>query len=1142
MQSTAPTLELDDWSDATPVDVIRQWRGESIQLVDWGNMSGHVQLDLDGESALMTGESGSGKSTIFDAVLAIMQPSRTRFNFASNSTGTGRARSGDQRDELSYLIGKLDDIERADGEHVPQALRPVTETSRWGALAMTFRSNLDERYTLVRAYYVPRAASNRNDLKQRCATIDGPFDLRQLHDAAASQFEMRAMRSLGLHPYEGPGPFHDAMCQKLGFGPDGGNVVDLLRRIQSGADVTSVDHLFSSTVLEEPKTFELAKDIADSFEGLRATYNEMKTVGEIVQVLSGIPDQKAELDAATAALADLDSLRLAEDGATPFAAWRATTEQSRREQALRAATDALPQADTEVLKADDVKVKAARQVRDLERALDDENTGLSALRDKVEDARADRDRIAGNRSRFENLAEALGAVVATADEHAALLALGSALDEGITTQRQRLKDRTVELGERRGELRRQDADLGREIGSLEGRSGRLPEYLDTARNSIADRLGWKRTDLPFIAELMDVPDEHAEWRTAAEAVFGSVGTRLVVPADQRRLFQRTVNDMRLGPRINFDFATTEGLRENVDEHDPRRLISRLIFAPDTPFGAWLVGRVNRAGGRHLCVDNVEELAITDGESRVVRSGQVSERTAGAHGGGRSRVLGYSNEDLLAEKRQQRADVTKQADQVELDLREIDTQSKALDQSRQNVLALGGFPEWSALDIDAAVARYETACAQLDAVRASSDRIRVLEKQLNAAKDAEEAAGRAKYDAEVDVRRLKGEITLQRERLLSLVWILGKLERGEVILTDAQRACCDAAAAQVGLTESTERLDETFSLVHGNLLEQIAPLQGRERRAMIALTNTFATYRSRWGDEANDSTDVGAYDEYLQILQTQQARGLEAVRNDWCENTLRWSADDLLTLRMAFKGAREEIKERIANISDLLKTVPFGAADDRLQLQVKDRIPPDVLSWLRDLQELSNNLTGLDAIEDPDNRFGAIEERFARIDALIDKTRLKPRNTSEDTTRNAILDVRRQVYITAHRVSGTTGEIIATHSSFAAKSGGETQELTAFITGAALRFRLGATNGAQTTYTPVFLDEGFIKADGKFTCRAVKAWEALGFQLIVAAPVEKFSAMEQHLQRLFVVSKDSKGRGFCDQLSADEVRAKLGLDE
>jgi uncharacterized protein YPO0396 len=58
---------------------------------------------------------------------------------------------------------------------------------------------------------------------------------------------------------------------------------------------------------------------------------------------------------------------------------------------------------------------------------------------------------------------------------------------------------------------------------------------------------------------------------------------------------------------------------------------------------------------------------------------------------------------------------------------------------------------------------------------------------------------------------------------------------------------------------------------------------------------------------------------------------------------------------------------------------------------------------------------------------------------------------------------------------------------------------------------------------VFLDEALIKADARFTGRAIGAWRGLGFQLVIGAPNDKFSALEPHVDLKYVVLKDTAGR-------------------
>ena len=128
--------------------------------------------------------------------------------------------------------------------------------------------------------------------------------------------------------------------------------------------------------------------------------------------------------------------------------------------------------------------------------------------------------------------------------------------------------------------------------------------------------------------------------------------------------------------------------------------------------------------------------------------------------------------------------------------------------------------------------------------------------------------------------------------------------------------------------------------------------------------------------------------------------------------------------------------------------------------------------------------------------------------------------SSSTDRDRLLDVRRHVEISAERYDSLTGELRATYRTLGEKSGGESQELVAFIVGSALRFRLGDELRSRPRFAPVFLDEGFVKADSEFAGRAVRAWKGLGFQLIIGVPLDKVTGLEPHMDELLAITKNS----------------------
>ena len=132
-----------------------QWIGESMQLVNWGGFHGHTLIELDPEATLLSGASGTGKSTILDGYLALIMPSDTPFNGASNDAA-GRARNPEQRNLLTYLRGKIDDSREAGtGALTDKVLRGV-DGPTWGAISDDLHRR--HRPSADSAARLPRAA------------------------------------------------------------------------------------------------------------------------------------------------------------------------------------------------------------------------------------------------------------------------------------------------------------------------------------------------------------------------------------------------------------------------------------------------------------------------------------------------------------------------------------------------------------------------------------------------------------------------------------------------------------------------------------------------------------------------------------------------------------------------------------------------------------------------------------------------------------------------------------------------------------------------------------------------------------------------------------------------------------------------
>ena len=69
--SDSPLFYIDGATEGTT-----QWRAETFQMVNWGGFHGHHSVALASTATLVSGASGTGKSTLLDAYLALMMPRR----------------------------------------------------------------------------------------------------------------------------------------------------------------------------------------------------------------------------------------------------------------------------------------------------------------------------------------------------------------------------------------------------------------------------------------------------------------------------------------------------------------------------------------------------------------------------------------------------------------------------------------------------------------------------------------------------------------------------------------------------------------------------------------------------------------------------------------------------------------------------------------------------------------------------------------------------------------------------------------------------------------------------------------------------------------------------------------------------------
>lgn len=1099
----------------------QQWVADELQLVNWGGYDGAHRVKFSPHATLLCGGSGSGKSTLMDAYIALMMPHTTPFNGASNGGVAGRSRGEEQRNILSYGRGKLDESRTDEGTRV-RVLRGDGEDT-WTAIAATWEDHDGSKFTALRAWYIPASARIIEDTVRVRATVDGPFELGDLEAAAIQRLSDAAVRTAGLETYSTDREFSAKIHSVLGIGASGAGAkaMSLLARIQAGQQITTVDELYKRMVLEEPETLATADAVVEHFDELEGTRMRMVTAQRQVRALRPVRDMRGRIVAAADQLRLIDDIGRFDDPDSLSALWRT----GRRLELLRAVEAELQQdkaaADTEV-----------RTQQALASAAEAEREGLvEVLRnsggDQIE--RAERDlsivekqleTVTATRRRFDEAISPIGEEAATEKQFRQLIARAQAA-LADPQAKAGVRDAYADARGKTNALREQVSDLAKESGRAEELRGNIPGHLHEARELLASAAGIPVDELPFVGELIEVRTEFEPWRQAFNLALGGFATTLLIDTANLGKFRQAINEVRLPMRLRYEGAHTDrGWHARLD---PALLPGRLEFR-DTPFTGWLMDRLEEQFG-FVCVDTAA--GLSEHRMALSISGQMSQGTRGAHGGhGRANVLGFSNQRRLDELAGQAGDLSAR----------LTAATKA---EKEAAAAL------DALDV-----RY-AAYAKISDLTWDQVDVATLEEQREkwTALVAELVSGNPKLEP------LKAQIGQLKQKLAELQKTLGRAEaRQEKVAADwahitdevdeAQRAVDDAEDAERALDpQQLAYLDERFDNPAGaparSKLEALARFDAaldtaskllREDQAAAQLTleeqrlhlkRALESFLESWPNPNLRADPDSSLKDFERILAELETSGLHELETEWKHSLLKLSGNDLTNLDSMLSRALREIKERIEPINRIMQDLPFYDDDHRLQITPRENQSEARRRFRAELREVRSLIGEAKTDEDREQAYERMKKFIGRI-----------RRTAPDFAE--LVDVRNHVRVSAEKVDAVTKEHAALYDHIGEKSGGESQELIAFIVGAALRYQLGDADAERPRYAPVFLDEALIKADAHFTKRAIGAWRGLGFQLVIGAPNDKYSAIEPHVDVEYDILKDTTGRSW--------AKPKVGLPE
>lgn len=1087
-----------------------------VQLLNWGTFANVHVIDIAREGYLITGGSGSGKSSLLDGHAATTTPPKWRvFNRAARES----ERSQPDRTLVTYVRGAYATQTTSSGEHALQFVRTGTT---WSAFVETYRNDAGRVVTLAIVLWVRGSSTSPSDVQVRWLTLEGEMAIQELeffsqHDYDVRRFKTELPDAVVHAEFSG---YQERFRRLLGI--DNERTLRLLHKTQSAKDLGDLNTFLRDFMLDEPQTFDDAKRLVVEFGELDAAHQAVVAARKQVETL--LPAQLKHAD-----------LLFEERNSNELSEVRNGLDHYRERRRRELLDHAIGAAQVELLASGErergLGARAEQEffeLRELRAKLNGVGGGtLENL--ELQKKQAEEERPARQNKRDVARDACLALDWTLPDEVVEFVRLVEKAREAVNvsaraTEAMQNERDEVMVGKRDDE--REFARVVAEVRSLEKQPSNIPLQLLQLRAELARDLDLQESELPFVGELLQVKTDCIEWQPAIERVLSGFARSLLVSEGDLQDVSAWVNGRHLGQHLVYHrvLSSTSGNLSPAARSLYRKLdIARHHYAD------WLREEL-KTHFDYECVDNPAELHRV--RRGVTREGQVKHNTTRYEKNDRYPVhdrtrwlLGFDNTDKLAAFRataQKLADNIARVDQV---LAELKARQARHERHVRACVTLQNMT-WNEVDVASLVLHIQNLEERIRQQTESNPDIAKLKMIVwkqervheKAVADHNEQAGKSQA-LRTEIAKLESRKADSERR-----WQL-------VPETPTQLAGLDARFARWGETLDWENIGERAGEVGRDMADEQSKLGVVLQELRHAIVRCFEDFNRLWPAESGglDANMASAADYFAKLARLQNDR-LPQFEDRFLQLWREQSTQNLTVLSTRLNNEAAEIRTRMDQVNDSLRGAPFNPGT-YLQIETTHRHLPDVVDFRARLREAQNfSFTG-------DKQ--QAEESFAVLQTLV--KRLKSTDTVDINWRNLVLDVRLQVDFIA-REFNLDGVEVDVYTSGAGKSGGQRQKLTTTCLAAALRYQLAGSDRALPMFSTVVIDEAFDKADAEFTTMSMNIFRNLGFQMLVATPMKGVMAVEPFIGGACFVHIKDRRKSQTVQVQYDSTTKRLLLDQ
>ncbi|NOT12841.1 MAG: ATP-dependent exonuclease SbcCD, C subunit-like protein [Methylococcaceae bacterium] len=1084
--------------DFTIDDTLTGFRLHSLEVYNWGTFHQHVwTLGLNGQNSLLTGDIGSGKSTLVDAVTTLLVPShRIAYNKAAGADNK-------ERSLRSYVLGYYKS-ERSDEGHAakPVALRDLNQYSV--ILGVFYNEGYDQWVTLAQVFWQKEAAGQPSrfyivaDRKLAILEHFANFgtDINQLKKQLKSLLQVEP-------PFDSFPPYCAAFRRR--FGIDNEQALELFHQTVSMKSVGNLTEFVRDHMLEAYDINPRIDALILHFDDLNRAHDAVLKAKRQVAILTPLIQN---LDKHARVSTQREHWRVCREGLRGYFAGMKAELLGKRLSLLRDEQQRI-QARIEQFKQRYAQQKADRD--NLKRAIA-ENGGdrLENLKQSIAGLSEQKLKRFSKAEDYRQLADQLG------------LEMFSAVD-GFLDNREQVTQQMDSFGARETELQNSLTEAGvafrtrqdehgkraKEIHSLEQRRSNIHSEQILIRSALCKALDTHEDGMPFVGELLQIRREEASWEGAIERLLHNFGLSLLVPERHYSAVSDWVDLTQLRGRLVYYRIGVQTAIKAQALH-PNSLVHKVSIKPDSEFYSWLEQEMNKRFDV-ACCESLEQFRKE--QQAITRSGQIKAGGIRHEKDDRHRlddrgryVLGWSNEAKIAVLKQQSAGIERELQIIADRMAGLQNEKSRLDDTKTLLIRLDSFNDFDDLNWQPLAVQIAQLEQDRKALEAASNVLKQLNEQLTALEDMISETEQHLYEqnGEKSKNELKqSQAQKLRDECTSL--IEDAEEKGPVIAPETLEPIRQQALGDHQLTvESCDnRQQDLRDWLQKEIDAEDRRLKGLEER----IIKDMQDYRRDYPGETREvDARIESGPEFKIMLAQLQADDLpqfekrfKALLN---ENTIR----EIANFQSQLNRERQQINERIERINQSLADIEYNPGRYIL-LEAQNNNDIELRDFHQDLRACTEgSLTGSEQEQYAENK-------FLQVKAIIDRFRGRD-GTAEMDKRwmRKVTDVRNWFVFAASERWKEDNSEYEHYTDSGGKSGGQKEKLAYTVLAASLAYQFGLEWGTvrSRSFRFVVIDEAFGRGSDESARFGLELFKKLNLQLLIVTPLQKIHIIEPYV--------------------------------